>query len=140
MIAEETSTTLSMNHKKLNERMIEMERNMHRLEQYSRRECIEIASVPNRITNDLLGEHVTLIFERLGVVIEAVDIVACQRLGETGRIIVKLLKREDAQTVLEEKHKREVSIFMMITAIPAIKEKSSLTKAFTHTIGNFMIW
>ena len=135
MIAEETSTTLSMNHKKLNERIIEMKRNMHRLEQYSRRECIEIASVPNRITNDLLGEHVTLTFERLGVVIEAVDIVACQRLGETGRIIVKLLKREDAQTVLEEKHKREVSIFMMITAIPAIKEKSSLTKAFAHTIG-----
>ena len=37
--------TLSINHKKLKDRVIEMERNMHRLEQYSRRECIEIAEV-----------------------------------------------------------------------------------------------
>ena len=42
MIAEKTSTTLSINHKKLNERVIEMERNTRRLEQYSRREYIEI--------------------------------------------------------------------------------------------------
>ena len=28
---------------------------------------------------------------------------------------------------------------MMITLIPTIKEKSSITKAFAHTIGNFMV-
>ena len=33
MIVEKTSTTLSMNHKKLNNKIIEMERNMHRLKQ-----------------------------------------------------------------------------------------------------------
>ena len=33
MIMEKTSTTLSMNHKKLNNKIIEMERNMHRLKQ-----------------------------------------------------------------------------------------------------------
>ena len=74
MIAEKTSTTLSINHKKINDRIIETERNMHRLEQYSRRECIEIAGVPSSITNDLLEEHVILIFEKLGVVMEAMDI------------------------------------------------------------------
>ena len=68
MITEKTSTTLSINHKKLNDRIIEMQRNMHRLEQYSRRECIEIAGVPSSITNDILEEHVILIFEKLGVV------------------------------------------------------------------------
>ena len=102
MIAEKTSTTLSMNHKRLNNKMTEMERNMHRLEQYSRRECTEIAGVLNSITNE---EHVILIFKKLGVVIEAMDIVAYHRLGETGRVIVKLLNRKDAQNVLEEKHK-----------------------------------
>ena len=45
MVAEKTSTTLSINHKNLNDRVIEMERNIHRLEQYSRHECIEIAGV-----------------------------------------------------------------------------------------------
>ena len=53
MTAEKTLTTLSMNHKKLNNKIIEMQRNMHRLQQYSRRECIEIAGVPNSITSDL---------------------------------------------------------------------------------------
>ena len=105
MIAEKTSTTLSTNHKKLNDKIIKMERSMHRLEQHSRRECIEIGCVPNSITNDLLEEHVILIFEKIEVVIEAMDIVACHRLGETGRVIVKLLKRKDAQNVLEEKQK-----------------------------------
>ena len=38
MVAEKTSTTLSINHEKLNNSVIEMEKNTHRLEQYSRRE------------------------------------------------------------------------------------------------------
>ena len=58
MVAEKASTALCISHKKLNDRVIEMERNMHRLEQYSRRECIEIAGVSNSITKDLLEEHV----------------------------------------------------------------------------------
>ena len=57
------------------------------------------------ITNNLFEEHVILIFEKLGVVIEAMDIVACHRLGETGRVIVKLLSRKDTKIILEEKHK-----------------------------------
>ena len=89
-----------------------MERNMHRLEQYSRRECTEITGVPNSITNDLLEEHVYLIFEKLGVVMEPMDIVACHRQRETGRVIVKLLNRKDAQNVLKEKHKlRSINLY-----------------------------
>ena len=57
-----------MNYKNINEKVIEMERNMHWMEQYSRRECIEIVGIPSSITNDLLEEHVLLIFEKLGVV------------------------------------------------------------------------
>ena len=65
MITEKTSTTLSINHKKLKDKIIETERNMRRLEQYSRRECIKNAVVPNSFTNDLLEEHAILIFEKL---------------------------------------------------------------------------
>ena len=36
MVAEKTLTTLFINHKKLKDRVIEMEGNMHKLEQYSR--------------------------------------------------------------------------------------------------------
>ena len=107
MIAAKTSTTLFINHKKLNDRIIEMERHMHRPEQYLLRQCIEIAGVPSSITNDLLEEHVILIFEKLGVVMEVMGIIACHRLGETGKVIVKLLNRKDTQNVLEEKHNVE---------------------------------
>ena len=86
-----------------------MERNTHRLEQLSRRECTEIPGVPSSITNDLLEEHVILIFEKLGVVM---DIAACHRLGESGRVIVKLLNRKDAQNVLKEKNKlRSINLY-----------------------------
>ena len=76
-VAEKTSLTISASYKNINEKDIEMERNMHRMEQYSRRECIEIVGIPSSITNDLLEEHVLLIFEKLGVVLETMDIVAC---------------------------------------------------------------
>ena len=105
MVAEKASTILSISHEKLNDRVIEMERNMHRLEQCSRCQCIETVGVPNSITNDLLEEHVVLIFEKLGVVMEPMNIVAYHRLGEIGRVIVKLLNRKDAQNVLKEKDK-----------------------------------
>lgn len=36
---------------------------MHRLEQCSRRECMELIGIPNRITNDILEEHVLFIFD-----------------------------------------------------------------------------
>ena len=89
-----------------------MERNTHRLEQYSRHEHIEVAGVPNSITNDLLEEHFILIFEMLGMVMEPMGIVACHRLGETGRVFVKLLNRKDAQNVLKEKHKlRSINLY-----------------------------
>ena len=45
----------------------------------------KIVGILSSITNDLLKEHVLLIFEKLGVVLEAMDIVACQRLGKTNR-------------------------------------------------------
>ena len=67
-VAEKTSSTLSTDYKNINEKVIEMERNMHRMEQYSRRECIKIIGIPSSITNDLLEEHVLLIFEKLGVI------------------------------------------------------------------------
>ena len=94
-----TSLTLSTNYKNINEKVIGMERNMHRLEQYSRRECREIAGIPSSITNDLFEEHILLIFEKIDVVLGAMDIVACHGLGKTDRVIVKLLNRKDSQYI-----------------------------------------
>ena len=110
-VAEKTSSTLSTDYKNINEKVIEMERNMHRMEQYSRRECIEIVGIPSSITNDLLEEHVLLIFEKLGVVLETMDIVACHWLEKTNRVIVKLLNHKGSQYILEKKHKLRNIVF-----------------------------
>ena len=56
------------------------------MEQYSRRECIEIAGIPLKITNDLL--HVLLICSKIDVNIDELDILACHVLGSTDRTIV----------------------------------------------------
>ena len=45
------------------------------MEQYSRREYIEIAGIPLSITNDLLEEHVLLRFSKIGVSIDELDIL-----------------------------------------------------------------
>ena len=72
---------------------------------------MKIAGISSSITNDLLEDYVILILEKLGVVVEAMDIVACH-LVKTGRVIVKLLNGKDAQNVLEEKHKlRSISLY-----------------------------
>ena len=76
MIAEKTSMTLSMNHQKLNNKIIEMERNMQTWKipaSWMHRNC---RRSKNSITNDLLKEHIILIFEKLEVVIEAMDLVS----------------------------------------------------------------
>ena len=76
-----------------------MEKNVYILDQYSRRECIEIVGIPSSITNDLLKVHVLLIFEKLDVVFEIIDIVASHRLGNTNRVIVKLMNNKDSQYI-----------------------------------------
>ena len=54
------------------------------MEQYSRRECIEIAGIPLKITHD----HVLLICSKIDVNIDELDILACHVLGSTDRTIV----------------------------------------------------
>ena len=98
MVAEKTSTILSISHKKLNDRVIEMERNMRRLEQYSCRKCLEIAGVPNSIIPSRRTIHFNFREARGGIEVDGHSSV-CHRLGETGRAIVKLLNRKGAQKV-----------------------------------------
>ena len=64
------------------------------MEQYSQREYIKIAGIPLSITNNLLEQHVLLMFSKICVNIDELDIVACHRLGSTDRIIVKFFKSE----------------------------------------------
>ena len=75
---------------------------MHQLVQCCPRECIDIEGILNSLIKDSLEKHVLLIFKNFCVVLEAMNIVACYRLGKIKRFIIKLLNRKDAEYILEE--------------------------------------
>ena len=104
-IAENTPTILAKNYNKHIEKIINLETDLHKMEQYSWQECIDIAAIPLSIKNDLLEEHTLLIFSKTVVTIDEVDIVACHILDPTDRAIVKLLNRTDTVKLLENKNK-----------------------------------
>ena len=84
--------------KKLNEQLINTKRRQCKLEQYSRRECIEI-----EITN--LEDTVIKIFEKIGISINKRMIIACHRLSKTTKTIVKLAHKKGAELILKSKKK-----------------------------------
>ena len=68
------------------------------------------------------------------------NIVACHRLRESGRVIVKLRNRKDAKNVLKEKNKlRSINLYDDNTDTNN-KRKIFINQAFAHTIQNFMVW
>ena len=94
-VAGNTSTLPSRNHHKNWKKIINVERDLCKMEQYSQQECIRITGIPPSIRNSLLEEHVLLIFSKIGVNINELNIVACRRHGSTKKN-VKLLNRKDA--------------------------------------------
>ena len=89
--------------------------------------------------NDQLKEHILLIFEKLGVVLETMDIVACHRMGKI-TVIVKLLNHKDSQYILEKKYKlRNIALYNHDES-----KNGNSTEIFINqslcTIECFMIW
>ena len=100
-VAENTSSLLKSNTKKLNEQLINIERRQYKLEQYSRRECIEIQGIPQNIRIKNLEDTMTKIFEKNGISVNKRMIVACHRLSKITKTIVKFANRKDAKPILK---------------------------------------
>ena len=63
--------------------------------------------IPSSIINNLLEEHVILVFEKKDVELDVLDIVECHRIGDSERVIVVLLKnRRDCKKILEKTNKQ----------------------------------
>ena len=74
-------------------------------EQYSRRECLELAGIPKSVKQEDLEPKVLNIFKEIDVVIDPKDVEACHRVGKFNRVIIKLSKRKDVSKVLSNKRK-----------------------------------
>ena len=93
-----------------------LEKKLNNLDQYGRRENIEISGIPNNVPNDILEEEVLKILRKIGLVnISSYDIVGCHRLGSRDRfgtrnVIVRFVNRKDATFSLKaRKHLHKCS-------------------------------
>ena len=111
-VAENTSKVLSNNLMNINEKVGAVERQLHKMKQYSHRECNEILGIPSNITNILLEKHIILIFEKISTELYRLDIADCHKIGDSEGTIAKLLNQKDCKKILENKSKfKNVNIY-----------------------------
>ena len=90
-----------------------LEKNCAANKQCSRRECLEISGIPDRISNNNLEETVQSIFSEAGVTIDSRDVKTCHRVNQPAnpkKVIIKLSKRKDKEKVMNIKKKLKIMI------------------------------
>ena len=81
---------------------------------YSRRECVEVVSIPSLVESDQLQPTVCRILQNTGVNIYGNQIEACHRMDKnTDRIIVKFSSRKDCEHTMRVK--KNWKILMLLT-------------------------
>lgn len=81
---------------KTNDKIAELERNHHRLVQYSRRECLDFSGIPNAVPPKESEIFVIHALEEIGINLNKSQIVAWhrQRLGKTGKNYGQIFKQK----------------------------------------------
>ena len=97
---------------KLSSQLTKVERKCWANEQYSRRECLDISSILDSISQNDLESKIYDIFHECDADIDPVNIEACHRLKSNHwpkKVIVKLARRKDALKILRGKKKLKAS-------------------------------
>ena len=102
------------------ELIYQMEKQIYQLQQYNRRENIEIIGLPDNINNSELEKTVINILNKIGVSVTSFDIAACHRLKKkngrrSANVIVRFVCRKKAIECLKNKKllKSKVSEFKL---------------------------
>ena len=88
-------------------KLVELERQHHKLEQYTRRECLDFSGIPNTVAPKDLENVILHLLQEIGINLDKSRIVACHKLGKTDRTTVKFLNRKDAENLHSNKKKLE---------------------------------
>ena len=91
-VAQNTLKVLQEAFNATSSKLVELERKHHKLEQYSRRECLYFSSIPSSVSPKDLENFVLRLLQEISVDLEKSRIVACHRLGKMDRTIIKFLK------------------------------------------------
>ena len=105
IVAEKTTKTVQENISSSNSKITELERSIHKLEQYSRTECVEITGIPWDIPHVILEGVVIKLPNKIDVSLIKNDMVACDRLANSDRAIIKVLNRNHAEQIMNNKSK-----------------------------------
>ena len=99
-IESELSVSKNVN-SKLHERVVALERQCWGNSQCSRRECLEITSIPDSISTDDLEETTIKIFDKLDAAIDPSNIGIGHWLKSNGpkKVIIKFSRRKDANLI-----------------------------------------
>ena len=104
-VAQNASKILQEAFKTTSSKLVELERQHHKLEQYTRSECLDFSGIPNSVAPEDLENFILRLLQEIGINLDKSRIVACHRLGKTDRTIVKFLNRKDAENVYSNKKK-----------------------------------
>ena len=97
-------------------KLVELERQHHKLEQYTRRECLDFSGIPNSVAPKDLENFILHLFQEIGINLDKLCIVACHRLGKTDKTIFEFLNRKDAENVYSNKKKlKDVDISCLLS-------------------------
>ena len=88
-MAEKTIKVLQENISSNNSKITELERSIHKLEQYSCRECVEIAGIPQDVPHVIL-EDVIKLQNKIDVNLTKNNLVACHSVSNSNRTIIKV--------------------------------------------------
>ena len=115
----------------LHKRVIQLEKQCWRNQQYSRRECIEAVGLPDSTTDN----EVCSVFKKIGVDVSVDNIEACHLLksDDKNKIIVKFSKRKDCQAVLD--NEKKLKNHQMMNFGWKQTQKYLLTKVYVSTIN-----
>ena len=115
-VAQNSSKILQDAFKTTSSKLVELERQHHKLEQYTRWECLDFSGIPNSVAPKDLENFILRLLQEVGINLDKSRIVACHMLGKTDRTIVKFLNRKDAENVYSNKKKlRDVDISCLLS-------------------------
>ena len=77
----------------LNKRIVSLESNHNMLEQYGRRNNIEITGIPDTVQDNELESKVTVIFDAIGVEANSADFEDCHRVRKSKKNSKKVIAR-----------------------------------------------
>ena len=90
----------------LENKIIDLEIQNNNLDQYSRRNNVEISGIPQSVSDNQLEEKVVDILKVIDVNITTKDVEACHRLGKKKKnVIVRVIDRKQRLKALQNKKK-----------------------------------